>query len=268
MDDLCNASEDWMTIRLQAKRPEEHLNFRHDWSTFLGGDTITDETTTADGVTVGNVAIEAGDQSIRFEVSGGLLGTVGKITQTVTTAAGLTETEIFTIPIELDEPVSLAEVKSSLRVVHTDEDAKIAAMIPRARGWVEDHTGLVLRRREFTERHTPQYGAIRLFKGPLVAALPEDVEVTYPADGVSTTYVPRSFPPSSVIFPDGSWPSLTNDQFTVTYTAGFDVGEAPDELIGAMLALIEGEYSEGYAYPPRATEAAERCCGYLRTMVL
>jgi uncharacterized phiE125 gp8 family phage protein len=259
-----------MTIRLESKRPDEVRDYRHDWTPFLGTDTIASQVTTAEGVTLDSVAIEAGDKSVLFWVSGGTEGTTGRITHAITTTAGRTESEVFVLPVCGAEQISLAEVKASIRVRHTDEDAKISAMIPRARKWVEDHTGLALRRREFVERHIPQWGAIRLFKGPLVAALPADVEMTYLDAGVETTYVPRSFPPDSILFPqiDESWPTLaTGEQFTITYTAGFDVGEADDRLIGAMLALIEGEYAEGYAYPPRAVEAAERCCAYLRQMV-
>lgn len=258
-----------MTIRLESKRPDEVRDYRHDWAPFLGADTIVSETTSATGVTLDSVAVEAGDQSVLFWVSGGTDGDAGRITHSVVTTAGRTESELFILPVCDAEQVSLAEVKAALRVRHTDEDAKISAMIPRARKWVEDHTGLVLRQREFVERHIPQWGAIRLNRGPLVAVTDADVEITYLDAGVPTTYVGRAFAPSSVIFPatDSSWPSLTDDQFTITYTAGYDVGEADDRLIGAMLALIEGEYAEGYAYPERATDAAERCCGYLRTMV-
>lgn len=259
-----------MTIRLESKRPDEVRDYRHDWTPFLGTDTIASQVTTAEGVTLDSVTVEAGNRSVLFWVSGGVDGTVGRITHSITTAAGRTESEILVLVICAAEQVSLAEVKASLRVRHTDEDAKIQAMIPRARLWVEDHTGLALRRREFVEQHTPQNGAIRLFKGPLVAALPADVEVTYLDSGVETTYVPRSFPPSSIIFPaiDDSWPGLARgEQFTITYTAGFDIGEADDRLIGAVLTLIEGEYAEGYAYPPRAIEAAERALAYLRQQV-
>lgn len=259
-----------MTIRLQRKRPEEQVNFLHDWTPFLGTDTIASQVTTAVGVTVSSVVIQAGETSIRFNVSGGVLGELGTITQTITTAGGLTETEIFTIEIALDEPISLADAKAYLRVISSDEDAKIDAMIPRARQWVEDHTGLAIVRREFTERHLPKYGAIRLFKGPLVAATAADVEIAYTSSGSPLTYEGRVFPPSSTIFPaaDESWPSLSSgEQFEITYTAGFADGTADERLIGAMLALIEGEFSEGYAYPPRAVEAAERCCIYLRQMV-
>lgn len=256
-----------MTIRLQRKRPEEQVNFLHDWTPFLGTDTIASQVTTAVGVTVGSVAIQTGNTSIRFKVSGGILGELGTITQTITTAGGLTETEIFTIQIALDEPLSLADAKVYLRVTANDEDAKIEAMIPRARGWVEDHTGLLLAQREIIERLTPIYGAIRLSKGPLVTV----DEVAYVDTlGADQTYVPRFWAGQSTIFPASGerWPTLATDEmFEVTYTAGFAEGEVDERLIGAMLALIEGEFSEGYAWPQRAIDAADRCCGYLRQMV-
>lgn len=255
-----------MTIRLEPKRSDEVRDYRHDWEPFLGEDTIASQDAVATGATLDSVEIETGDKSVIFWISGGTDGTTAQITHSITTAGGRTEAETFLLPIGDSEPISLVDAKAYLRVLHDDEDAKIRAMIPRARLWVEDHTGLSLIQREFVERHLPKYGAIRLFKGPLVSV---DGVAYVDADGAQT-YVPRAFPPSLVIWPaaDESWPALSDgNQFEVTYTAGCAEGECDDRLIGAMLALIEGEYSEGYAYPERATDAAERCCAYLRTMV-
>lgn len=252
-------------VRLEAKAPAEVRNYLLDWTAFLDGDTIATSNVVASGVTIDSQSNTTTGATV--VVSGGTLDTVATLTNTITTAGGLTETETFTLAINAGEPVSLAEVKAYLRVLSNDEDAKITAMIPRARLWVEDHTGLALRRRQFVERHIPRWGAIRLFKGPLVTV----DEVAYDNDGTPATYVPRYWAGQSTIFPaaDGAWPTLADDeQFEITYTAGFDVGEVDDRLIGAMLALIEGEYAEGHAYPERATQAAERCCGYLRTMVV
>lgn len=163
------------------------------------------------------------------------------------------------------EPISLADAKVYLRVISSDEDAKIEAMIPRARLWVEDHTGLALVQREFVELRRTERGAIRLFKGPLVSV----DSVTYGED--ATVYEPRAYPPETRIVAafDSAWPVLDEDDvFEITYTAGYAEGEVDDRLIGAMYALIEGEFSEGHAYPQSAVDAAERCCGYLRTQVL
>lgn len=252
-----------MTVRLAPKLPTEKRSYRHDWSNFLGADTIATQSTTSAGVTISADAIETGDKSITWEASGGTLGEAATITQTITTAAGLTETETFVLPITADDVLSLTEVKAYLRVRSSDEDAKIAAMIPRARLWVEDHTGLALLQREFVERRRTEAGAIRLFKGPLVSV----DSVTY---GSAETYTPRSFPPDTrlVAASDTAWPSLDEDDaFEITYTAGYAVGQVDDRLLGAMLALVEGEYDAGYAYPDEAVKAAELCCGYLRAMV-
>jgi uncharacterized phiE125 gp8 family phage protein len=256
-----------MAIRLQPKMPAEVRTYPHDWTPFLGTDTIASTAEAVSGVTLDSVDLGGDARSVSFTVSGGTPG-IASITQTITSVGGKVETETFLLQIEtIEEPVSLADAKEYLRVRHNDEDAKIEQMIPRARKWVEDHTGLSLIPQTFVERHTPEWGAIRLFKGPLVTV----DEVAYDDAGTPATYVPRYWAGQSTIFPatDGTWPSLAdNEKFTVTYTAGFGVGEVDERLIGAMLALIEGEYAEGYAYPERATQAAERCCGYLRTMAL
>lgn len=251
-------------IRLEPKLPGEVRNYQHDWSAFLGdSDTITSQMTTSSDVTVSGAAPDSGNQSVSWKVSGGTNGSIATITQTITTAAGLTETETFSLPIRDDEPVSLGQAKDYLRIKTGSEDAKIYAMIPRARLWVEDHTGLALVQRQFEERRRTEHGAIRLFKGPLVSV----DEVTY---GDAQTYAPRSFAPDTrlVAATDTAWPILDQDDaFEITYTAGFAPEQVDDRLIGAMLALIEGEYSEGYAYPDRSIAAAQQCCGYLRSMV-
>lgn len=254
-------------VRLEPKTSTEVRNYQFDWSAFLGSeDTIASSDVTVDGVTL--VADSNDATSVTITLSGGVSGTSATVTNTITTVGGLTESESYSLRIDdLGEPISLSEVKTYLRVLHNDEDAKIAAMIPRARLWVEDHTGLVLTQREFTERHNPVNGAIRLFKRPLVSV--DSVDYIDTA-GAAQTYTPVAYPPSSTIYHafDDDWPGLaSHEAFEVTYTAGMEVTEVDDRLIGAMLALIEGEYSEGYAYPERATQAAERCCGYLRTMV-
>ena len=162
------------------------------------------------------------------------------------------------------EPINIDDVKAYLRVLSSDEDAKIAAMIPRARLWVEDHTGLALEQRQFTERRRTERGAIRLFKGPLVSV----DSVTY---GEALEYTPRDFAPDTriVAATGAAWPALDQeDAFEITYTAGFASDAIDERLTGAMLALIEGEYSTGQAYPQDAIDAAERCCSYLRAPVI
>jgi uncharacterized phiE125 gp8 family phage protein len=251
-------------ITFPPKEAGETEKYAFDFTDALAGDTILTKDVLGTGVAVNGSSIDG--NLIRMVLSGGTDGTTAKVTATITTSGGETFSEVATLQIGR-EVISLAEAKAYLRVRSSDEDAKIRAMIPRARKWVEDHTGLALIRREFTERHLPKYGAIQLFRGPLVTV--DSVAYT-DADG-DQTYTPRSFVPDTTIFPaaNGRWPSLFDgNQFEITYTAGFDEGEIDERLIGAVCALIEGEFSEGYAYPERAIDAAERCCGYLRTQVL
>lgn len=254
-----------MTIRLESKRSGEVRDHLHDWSLFLVDDTIASQTTTAVGATINSSTIQAGAKSIRFWVAGGTDGGTAIITQTIVSTGGRSETETFSMQISAGEPVSLDEAKAMLRIFHFEEDAKIAAMITRARRWVEEYSGFALIRRQFVERSLPNRGAILVTKSPLISVS----NVSYTQGGVTSTIVPRIWPPNNFVWPPAGqvWPGLIDrEEFSVTYVAGFEEGQVDDQLLGAMMALIEGEYSEGYAYPERATQAAERCCGMMRPM--
>lgn len=253
-------------VRLEPKTSAEVRNYTFDWSTFLGElDTIATSNVVVSGVTLNSQSHNA--SSVTITISGGVSGTIATITNTITTAAGLTETETYSIRIDdVGEPLSLAEVKSYLRVRSNDEDPKIAAMIPRARRWVEDHTGLAMGERQFVERLMPEgNGFIRLSYAPLVSLDPVDY---VDGSGSAATLTATAYPPSPAIFYSGGWPSLAdNEAFEITYTAGVPIENLDDRLLGAMYALIEGEFSDGFAYPPRATEAAERCLTNVRRVV-
>ncbi|HVJ71299.1 MAG TPA: hypothetical protein VM531_07320 [Sphingomicrobium sp.] len=167
------------------------------------------------------------------------------------------------------EPVSLQEAKDYLRILDTTEDTKVSEMIPRARRWVEDHTGHALVQRAFVEGHTPRRGRVQLDFIPVLALS----SVTYrDGDGVQQSYSARHFPPGALVFANltEAWPLLNQDEeFTFTYTAGPDASNPIDPRhVGAILALVEGEYSEGYAYPERAIEAAKLICQNARTVVV
>jgi uncharacterized phiE125 gp8 family phage protein len=157
------------------------------------------------------------------------------------------------------EPLDLQTVKDYLRVLDTVEDAKISAMIPRARLWVEEHTGLALIKRDFTELHSPRGGSVRLYRGPLVSL----GGASYPdSDGNPQSFAPSANPPSTKL--TGDWPSTGGEPFQITYLAGMEPGQEDARLIGAMLALIEGEYSAGFAYPDDAITSATNCLFYLK----
>jgi uncharacterized phiE125 gp8 family phage protein len=167
------------------------------------------------------------------------------------------------------EPVTLATAKDYLRIVSdSGHDTKITAMIPRARAWVEDHVGLVLVEREFIEYFSAWGDYLTIYRRPITAvavsyAVGEDTPVDLDPEDI--TVLLNRYPLQ--IHPASSWPILpTGGEIAVTYTAG--VATVDDRLIGAILALIEGEFAEGYAYPERAIEAAKRCCAYLHRPVM
>ena len=160
------------------------------------------------------------------------------------------------------EPLTLATVKDYLRIPAADtvEDSKVEAMIPRSRLWVEEHTGIALVQREFSELVTPRSGVVRLSREPLIAV----VSVDYTdGGGAASVFVPVATPPSTKL--SGSWPATSGGTpFAVKYTAGLAAGSEDPRLLGAMLALIDGEYSAGFAYPPEAVTAAQNCLFYLK----
>jgi uncharacterized phiE125 gp8 family phage protein len=258
-------------IRLEPMRPGETRDYLHDWSPFLGEDTIASEVTVGSGVTVSAHAIEDDDKSVRFTFAAVTAG-LSTITHTITTAGGQIEKEVFTLWIlSAEEPVSVAEAKDHLRILDDDSrDASIAGMITRAREWVEDFTGLILVRREITDHYPtwPDTGLV-IHKRPVLS-----IEgVTSPdSEGEPVEYegfAPALYRRPVVVLNTGSLPSLPiGGDYAVTYVAGLAEGEAPERCVGAILALVEGEWSEGTAWSPRAIESAERCCGQLRSPVL
>lgn len=234
-----------MTISLMQKLPDEVRRYRHDWSTFLGADTIVNDVeadTDAEGVTIDSVTLEAGSQSVVFKVSGGSSGTIATITHHIVTAAGDEETEIFRLPIGFEEPVSLGEAKSQCRVYHDDENGHFVRSISAARAYVENITGSVLVQREIIERRDDFGSYIELHRRPVIE---DSVEISYiDADGVSQDYedfVAQTAREPARLYPEagGEWPALFDyGGVTVTYTAGYAAGEEPPELVQATLLLI------------------------------
>ncbi len=233
-------------IRWEAKRPTEVRDYTHDWTPFLGTDTIASKITTANGVTVDSDSLEPGARAVKFWVSGGAVGTA-TITHTIVTAGGRTESETFILPIATnDEPVSLAEAKAHLEVDHDDRDAMIQGIITAAREWVENYTGRILVRRTITEyragfgnflelRHRP------VVKDSAIIAYSDGTLVDEPVTGfVASAREPvRISPPAS-----GYWPSIgRHGEVTIAYTAGYASGEVPQAMIHAMLLLIAEFYA-------------------------
>lgn len=232
-----------MSIRLEPKLPAEVRRYRHDWSAFLGADTIASETTSSTDVTVEDSEIDVGDQSITFVLSGGTAGTA-RITQEIVTAAGDEETETFILSIGVDEPVTLNEGKAQCRMVEDDsEDGFISMLLAPARAYVEKVSthAFVAGERIFTFSRWGDY--LELFLRPIVSV----DDITYGPEGDETTYTgfvapvgryPLRIYPAGV---SGAFPDLNDGEaITVTLTTGAVDPGSHEYLIGkrAMLLLI------------------------------
>ncbi len=171
------------------------------------------------------------------------------------------------------EPVSLAQAKAHLRVIDTSEDALITSLIVAAREWVERETGQILVQRTKTKRLDRFGGYIELYWRPVVAV----TSISYPdTAGVDATYTGfRTNIGESRVYPalNGSWPSIgANGEITVTYTAGYAVGQEPQSLIQAMLLLIGHWFAnrEAVNIGTNASEvpmAVKSLCDQLRAVV-
>lgn len=242
-----------MTIRLEpSKRPEETRRYRHVWTPFLGTDTIVSEDTVGEGVTVATV-IEAGEQSVKFTVSGGELNVPGRIIHTITTFAGDVETEEFLIDISGDEPVSLTDAKAQCRMANDDsEDSFIASLIPSARAYVERVTRyfFVAAAREETFSAWGDYLEIhrRPVTGVTSISYVDENGAEVEVASVDPAVVPDGFLAPLGRFPFRIYPGV-NEEFpalatggtiTVSYTSGSLSPSSEEYLIGrrAMLLLI------------------------------
>lgn len=234
-----------MTIRLDPKRPDETRRLEHDWSAFLGTDTIASQTTTSSDVTIDASSINDDSNAVDFTVSGGTDGTLATITQTITTAAGDEETEIFRLPIRIaDEPVSLTEAKAQCRMSEDDsEDSFIASLIPQARSYVEKLStySLMPGPREFAFSKWGDY--LEIYLRPITSI---DAVSYVDSDGNDADLVgyvaPLAAYPLKISPPiDDSFPALAKGgAITVSVTTDALNSESAEYLIAkrAMLLLI------------------------------
>ncbi len=222
-------------VRLESKAAGETRNYTFDWTSFLGSDSIASSSVTATGLTVSGTTFDT--NSVDVIVQGGTDGTVARITNTITTAGGLIESETFTLPITLGEPVSLAEAKMQCRVLDDSEDALIASYIRAAREYVENYTGRILLRRTITEQRDRFGNYLELNWRPIVSVN----SVGYPdSAGNAASYSDYLLSTNrNRVYPSGSFPSLgLNGEVTVQYTAGYAEGEAPQSLLQAILVYL------------------------------
>lgn len=242
-------------ITLERKRSDEARRLAHDWSAFLGTDTISGTPTVeSDDVTISAVSL-AGNV-VRFKASGGTDGTTATITMEIVTAAGDHETEIFVLPIGPDEPVSLSDAKAQVRMANDDsEDAFIASLIPSARAYVERVSRYFLVAGARTETFGAWGDYLEIYRRPIASI--EGVFYGPVGDDTDTEY-------SGAVAPIGRFPlriyPATNDSFpdlndgeviTVSYISGAVSPTSEEYLIAkrAMLLLIGHwfEYREAAA---------------------
>lgn len=133
----------------------------------------------------------------------------------------------FTRTLSAASPVSLADAKAHLRVMHDDEDLTIQRLILAAAREMEACCDLALTRQTISLTALPDHGTVALPIGPLAP----EAEVT--VNGL----------PLIGTIGAGRWPVLTLDDWadgpvTVTYEAGFGdtAASVPDDL---QLAVLE-----------------------------
>ena len=236
-----------MAIVWESKRPTEVRDYEIDWTQFLDGDTIATSDVTVVGITLDSDTNDT--TSVSVTLSGGTEATLAKITNTITTAAGRTETEVFTVYIsDFPEPVTLTEVKAQTNMADDDsQDVFLASLIAPARAYCERVSGFVYVRRELTATFRRWGDYLEIWRGPVVSI----ESVTYsvsddPADDVEYTGFAADLNSKPVriyaALGGNGFPEIVAGQtITVAYTAGFEDGSNAEEvLIGkrAMLLLI------------------------------
>jgi uncharacterized phiE125 gp8 family phage protein len=233
-----------------AKEPAEVADYSVDFSAKLAeGEAIASHSVTATGVTKDSDSITGG--IVKVWLSAGTVGTLAKVTVTVTTDGGRTYSELALLPIG-GGPISLARAKAHLRVDWDDDDALIAAYLRAAVGAIEKRTDRALSPQAFTEwapRFPCAYGEkLTLARDPVSAI----VSVTYvDQDGAEQTLDEADYrsiegEPWSLIAPiSASLPSTEErpDAVRVRYMAGYNAGDCPAELQSAVLLMLGHLYA-------------------------
>lgn len=159
------------------------------------------------------------------------------------------------------EPVSLAEAKAHLRVVHTEEDQLIGTLINSARRIVEARSGLLLIQQVWTAYldNWPETGIINLPLWPVTTV--NDLTV-YGEDNVAAAIDPAHYfadsasrPARLVMRGSRAWarPGRIANGIAVTMTVGYGAAATavPAPLREAILVLVAHWFEHrGNANPP------------------
>jgi uncharacterized phiE125 gp8 family phage protein len=232
-------------ISLLPKLAGETRRYRHDWSPFLGLDTISSESTSIAGATLVSTTIDVDNRSVIFKVSGGVAGVPATIAHEITTAGGDIETEVFSIPIGADEPVTLREAKAQVRMLEDDsEDEFLLSLISSARAFVERRSRFLFVSGTRTETFARWGDYLEIWRRPITSIDTIEYSTTDdPADDAAYTgFVTNLGFPARISAADGDdFPDLlTGGTITVSYTAGALAVTDEAYLIGkrAILLLI------------------------------
>lgn len=152
-------------------------------------------------------------------------------------------------PVEVVEPITLEEAKHHLNVVYDDDDAYISSLIVAARRMAEGRTNRTITQRVL-EAAFSSWGRMPLLKPPFVQI--ESVSY-FDVDGneqtlepdqitVSTRREPACVALSALFRPYA--PALANQEeaIIVRYTAGYPVGEVPQDIVHWMKLQIGSMY--------------------------
>lgn len=196
-------------------------------------------------------------------------GVLCVVTATVTTSASPSRTFQRSVLVRvaqsdvLNAPLTLAEAKTHLRVIDSDDNDYIAGLIRAAADKIERDTGYVLRQRAVTVAfdgwQTNGANRLPLWRGPVVSV----TGVAYDDAGgteqplAANQYRLREYAGASWIVPANAvtWPAVEDGVGTVrvTYQAGFASNDAvPASLRQAALLLI------GHWYENREAVNADR----------
>ena len=157
----------------------------------------------------------------------------------------------------VNDPVTTAEVKSSLRIDHSVQDTMLASMIKAATRQAEkDLDRSIINRTLVLEfDYWPTCGVIHLPKPPFQSVDEVKYIDTNGSEQIlaeNTDYEVKLSGDSGrvVVAPGKSWPSVQSNKkgvITVTVVAGFGANDSdvPDDIKQAIIAKVDIIYSKG-----------------------